>query len=226
MSGRRLIVRRAVGDAFPLFLPVIPFALVLGVAITESGIGNLVGWSSSSLVFGGAAQLTVISLLGAGSAVTAAIVAALVVNARHLMYSAALAPVFQTQPPWFRWVGPYFLVDQLFALAMLRYDDDPHDFRTYYMAAGFTFWPLWQVSVAAGLVIGPVVPESWQLGFAVPVMFLGLVIMGINSSSKLVAGAVGGAVTYWFAGLPNRSGLLVGSLVGVVVGAVAGRGER
>ncbi len=226
MSGRRPIIRRAVGDAFPLFLPVIPFALVLGVAITESGIGNLVGWSSSSLVFGGAAQLTVVSLLGAGAAVTAAIVAALVVNARHLMYSAALAPAFQAQPRWFRWLGPYFLVDQLFALAVLRSDDDPDDFRTYYLAAGLTFWPLWQVSTAAGLVLGPVVPESWQLGFAVPVMFLGLVVMGINSSSKLVAAAVGAAVTFAFAGLPNRAGLLVGSLVGVVAGALAGRSEQ
>ncbi|MGA7229226.1 MAG: AzlC family ABC transporter permease [Acidimicrobiia bacterium] len=222
----RPVARRAVVDALPLFVPAVPFGLVIGLAISESGINTMVGWSSSWIIFGGAAQLTLISLLGAGTAVAAAVTAGLVVNARHLMYSAALAPTFQRQPRWFRWLGPYVLIDQLFALASVHLDDDPDVFRTYFLSAGLTFWSMWQVTTAIGLIIGPIVPESWNLEFAVPILFIGLLVLGLDRWPKVVAALVGAGVSYATAGLPNRGGLLVGALVGIMAGALAHRLRR
>ena len=223
MSVDRATVRRGVTDALPLFVPAVPFALVIGLAIVEADINLFSGWSGSWLIFGGAAQLTLVSLLGSGAAVLAAITAALVVNARHLMYSAAMAPVFQKQPSWFRWVGPYVLIDQMFALTVIEADSDPDFFRTYYLAAGATFWTLWQITTALGIAIGPVVPEEWNLGFAVPLLFIGLLVLGVDKSSKLVAALSGAGVTYLFANLPNRTSLLVGALAGIVIGTVIER---
>ena len=223
MSVDRSVVRRGFADALPLFVPAVPFAFVIGLVIVESGINPFVGWSSSWIIFGGAAQLTLLSLLGSGAAVVAAVTAALVVNARHLMYSAALAPTFQRQPRWMRWLGPYVLLDQLFALSVLRIDDDPKIWRTYYLAAGALFWTLWQITTAVGLFLGPVVPQAWNLEFAVPILFLGLIVIGIDKYPKLVAALVGAGVTYLTAGLPNRSALLVGALVGIAAGTFAER---
>jgi predicted branched-subunit amino acid permease len=223
MSVDRASVRRGITDALPLFVPAVPFALVIGLAIVEADINLFSGWSGSWLIFGGAAQLTLVSLLGSGTAVLAAVTAALVVNARHLMYSAAMAPVFQKQSSWFRWVGPYVLIDQMFALTVIESDRDPDFFRTYYLAAGATFWTLWQITTALGIAIGPVVPEEWNLGFAVPLLFIGLVVLGIDKSSKLVAALAGAGVTFLFAGLPNRTGLLVGALAGIVIGTMMER---
>jgi predicted branched-subunit amino acid permease len=215
--------RRAVIDAMPLIVSGIPFALVVGLAITESGVGNLIGWTGAPIIFAGAAHLTLVTLLGTGTAVVAAVSAALVINARHMMYSAALAPTFQKQPKWFRRIGPYALLDQIFAIVILRKDDDPDDFRTYYLAAAAAFFIFWNIMVALGLLIGPVVPETWELGFAVPVMFIGIVVMSIDRYPKVVAAAVGAGASYLFAGLPNRSGLLVGALFGIIAGVVADR---
>lgn len=223
MAVDRTVIRRAFLDAIPLYIPGIPFALVIGLAVVDSGINPFIGWSSSWLIFGGAAQLTVISLLGTGTALVAAITAALVVNARHIMYSAALAPRFQNQPRWMQLVGPYLLIDQVFALASLRRADDPDTFRTYYLAVGVTFWFLWQVTTALGLLIGPIIPAEWNLPFAVPILFLGLIVMGIDKSPKLVAALVGAGVTFLFAGLPNRAGLLVGAVAGIAAGTIAQR---
>lgn len=223
MSADRAVIRQAFLDAIPLYVPAVPFALVIGLAIDTSGINPFIGWSSSWLIFGGAAQLTLISLLGTGTALVAAISAALVVNARHVMYSAAMVPYFQNQPRWMQWLGPYMLIDQVFALAALRRNDDPDIFRTYYLAVGATFWILWQVTTALGILIGPVVPAAWQLQFAVPILFLGLVVMGIDKHPKLVAALVAAGVTFLFAGLPNRAGLLVGALAGIVAGTIAER---
>lgn len=223
MSLDRSIVKQGIADAVPLFVPAIPFAFVIGVVIVDSGISPVVGWSSSWIIFGGAAQLTLISLLGSGAAVAAAISAGLVVNARHLMYSAAMAPVFQHQPRWMRWIGPYLLIDQQFALAMLRADDDSKTFRTYYLSSGLVFWSMWQITTVVGIMLGPIVPVSWSLEFAVSILFLGLIVMGIDKYPKLVAALVGAGVTYLSAGLPNRAGLLVGAFVGILVGTVAER---
>lgn len=222
-SGDRApIVRRALLDALPLIIPAIPFALVLGLAITESGVGNFLGWTSAPIVFAGAAQLTLITLLGGGAFWVAAVGAALVVNARHAMYSAALAPYFRGQPRWFRWVAPYLLIDQVFALATLRRGDDPWTFRTYYLAMGTAFGVFWFVAVALGLLIGPVVPTEWELGFAIPVMFAGIVVLAIDRAPKLVAAATAVLVTWLAAELPSQSGLLVGAVAGVAAGFAAG----
>lgn len=227
MTLDRSAVRRGISDALPLFVPAIPFALVIGLAISESGINVLAGWSGSWLIFGGAAQLTLISLLGSGAGTLAAIVAALVVNARHLMYSAAMAPTFQHQPTWFRWLGPYTLIDQNFALATIESRrSDPLTFRSYYLGAGFTFWTMWQITTALGIALGPVVPEEWDLEFAVPLLFIGLIVLGIDKTSKTVAALVGAGVTFLFAGFPNRSGLLIGAVIGVVAGTLAERWGR
>src|SRR5690606_27046825 len=64
------------------------------------------------------------------------------------------------QPTWFRWLGPYFLIDQMFAMASFRLDDSPDAFRPYYMACALAFWSLWQVTVALGLVPGRIVPRA------------------------------------------------------------------
>jgi predicted branched-subunit amino acid permease len=227
MSVDRAVARQGVIDALPLFVPAMPFGLVIGLAITESGMNPFVGWSGSWLIFGGAAQLTLVTLLGTGVAVAAAVGTALVVNARHLMYSAALAPTFQSQPRWFRWLGPYLLIDQLFALTTVRPpDEDPDGFRTYYLAAGATFWVLWLVVVALGLLLGPVVPEEWNLEFAIPILFIGLLVLGIDHWPEMVAALASAGVTYLAAGLPNRTGLLVGAFVGMIAGFTAERIRR
>ncbi len=226
MSVDRSVARQGVIDALPMFVPAIPFGLVIGLAITDTGMNPFVGWSGSWLIFGGAAQLTLITLLGGGVAVAAAVGTALVVNARHLMYSAALAPTFQRQPRWFRWLGPYLLIDQLFALTTVLPEEEPKRFRTYYLAAGATFWVLWSIVVALGLLLGPVVPEGWNLEFAIPILFIGLLVLGIDHWPEMVAALVGAGITYVAAGLPNRTGLLVGAFVGMIAGFVAERIRR
>jgi predicted branched-subunit amino acid permease len=216
--------RRGSRHTLPVLVPVVPFALVLGLTIAESPVPDLVGWLGSSLIFGGAAQLTVVTLAGSGAALGAVVAAGLVVNARHFMYSAALSPAFKEQPGWFRRVAPYLLIDQVFALTTFQMDESPESFRHYYLGAGITFWTTWQLTVAVGLVVGPVVPETWSLGFAVPLLFVGLLVGALRSSHigpASVAAAVAGAVTWASASLPNRAGLLVGTGAGIVAGLLA-----
>jgi predicted branched-subunit amino acid permease len=106
---------------------------------------------------------------------------------------------------------------------VIEENSEPAIFRTYYLAAGATFWTLWQITTAVGLAIGPVVPEDWHLEFAVPMLFLGLIVLGVDKLSKVVAAIVGAGVTYLAAGLPNRTSLLVGAIIGIVAGTIVER---
>lgn len=218
MTDRSLHIRRGVAECLPLFIPAIPFALVFGLVVAESGIPLWLGWSSSPIIFGGAAQITLISLLGEGASIAAAVTAALIVGSRHLLYSVTMAPRFQGQPMWFRWVGPYVLIDQLFALIMVREETDPDAFRIYFLSAGFTFWFLWMLFTAVGLFLGPIVPSTWKIAFAAPVLFTGLLVAAINRWEKLLVAVFAGVVTVIFSELPNRSGLLMGAVLGVCLG--------
>jgi predicted branched-subunit amino acid permease len=98
---------------------VIPFGVVIGTKVSESTVNDAAGWAGSFLMYAGSAHLAVVSGLGAGAGVVA-ILAAVVINARLVLYSAALTPSFREQPRWFRLVGPYFLTDQLYAFTTQR----------------------------------------------------------------------------------------------------------
>lgn len=197
---------------------------MLGVFIAESAIvPNWVGMLGNVVIFAGAAQLTVAVVLTGGGALAAAATAGLVVNARHFMYSMAISERFRAQPRWFRWLGPYTLIDQVFAVSSLSAPEEPTAFRHYYLGASSVMWFPWQLYVLSGLLVGAEVPESWALGFAVPVLFLGLVVLNLTRRPALVGAVVGFLAAAASTGLPNRSGLLVGAAAGILAAALVDR---
>jgi predicted branched-subunit amino acid permease len=207
-------------DAAPLFIPAIPFALVLGVAITESALPTPIGWSTNFVIFAGAAQLATVTLAATATWLTLVTTAA-VINLRHVMYSAALAPRFGPQPRWFRWVGPYVLIDQVFALVVHRTELDDRSWRRYFLGCGLFFLVCWNITVTLGMLVGSEIPESWRLGVAPAVMFTGMVVLGIANRPGIVAAVVGAGVTFVCLDLPHNTGLLVGALTGVAAAFAA-----
>lgn len=220
-------VKKAVADSMPLVLGALPFGLLLGFTINDAAdiVHRGVSWSSNIYVFGGASQIAMTDLLGAGGAVGVAIVVGLVINARHLMYSAALAHRFTNQPRWFKVVAPLWLIDQLFALVTTQTDEDmdPRDFRAYWLAVGLTFYTLWAVWVTVGVFVGPIIPESWPVEFALPAMFIALVVPTLQTRPALVAAVVGAVIGATASVLPLGLGLLTGGVIGIIAGTVMER---
>jgi predicted branched-subunit amino acid permease len=222
LEGRpsRGLDRTALREGLPLFLPAVPFGLVIGVAAMTSQMPAAGGWMTSVVIFGGASQLATVTLAGVAS-MWAVMLAALVINSRHLMYSAALSAAFTHQPRWFRVVGPFVLIDQVFAVMDTKRDLEPADFRRYYLTLGLFFYLSWILVVSIGMLLGPVIPTSWRLDLAPALMFTGLVVVAIDRSPALVAAAVGGTVAYLGIDLPERLGILAGAVAGVAAGGAA-----
>lgn len=211
--------RQAFADVLPLAVPAVPFGFVIGVAITEADMPQWAGWLTAPLVFAGAAQLALITLAGTASA-WAIITAVLVINTRHLMYSAALAPAFRHQPRWMRWFGPFLMVDQTFALSALQTHREPVEFRRYFLTVGFTLFAIWNSVVTIGIFVGEIIPAAWRLDYAPAIMFAGLTLFAVKRVPAGVAALVGGFVSLLSVGLRDRLGIVIGAVAGVVAGAI------
>lgn len=210
-----------VRDSLPLLLGIIPFALVAGVAAAEAGLSLVQALGMSVFVFAGASQLAALDLLGSDAPLVVVVLTAAVINLRMLMYSASIAPHFRAATGRVRAVLAYFLTDQAFALTVARYDADDSGQRWYYLGLSLALWGVWQVGTVIGVAVGAGVPESWGLEFAVPLVFLALLVPALKERESLVAGAVAGVVAVAGAGLPLNLGLIVAATAGVVGGILA-----
>jgi predicted branched-subunit amino acid permease len=140
------------------------------------------------------------------------------------MYSASIAPHFRELSGRWRAGLAYLLTDQAYALSVARYrTDEAVDRRAYYLGAALTLWAVWQVTTVAGVLVGAGVPDAWGLEFAVPLVFLALLVPAMEDRPSVAAGLVGGTLAVAGGGLPLNLGLLVGAAAGVAAGVVAER---
>lgn len=82
-------------------------------------------------------------------------------------------------------------------------------------------WAAWQVSTIVGLFVGEAVPDRVQLDFAVPLVFLVLLVPVLADRLAISAAVVGGvaAVAAAEAGAGPLS-IILGSVLGIAAGAV------
>jgi predicted branched-subunit amino acid permease len=219
--------RAGVRDSIAVIVAYLPFGLALGATLAASGLNPLIAWASSPLLFGGAAQLLAVQLLDAGAGAAVVIAAALVVNARMLLYSASLAPHARAWPARWRWAGSYLLADPVYALALGRFGrpdggGTARDRLAYYLATGATLFVAWQVLTGAGALLAGALPSSLGLELAAPLTFLLLLLPMLTGRAAHAAAATGAVVAVAASALPLGLGLLAGAAAGMLAGAVVG----
>ena len=215
----RSAFQQGVRDVTPLLLGIIPFGFIAGIATVNAGLGLPEAVGLSAIVFAGAAQLAALDLIGRDAPLAIVVVTAVVINLRMLMYSASLAPHLQHLSSRTKAAVAYLLTDQAYALAIARYRTEGSTRSVaYYFGVAVTLWVVWQLTTVAGVVLGTSVPESLGLEFAVPLVFLALLIPAMEDGPTTVAGILGGIVAVATAGLPLNLGLLVGATAGILAG--------
>jgi predicted branched-subunit amino acid permease len=208
-----------------LAVGVLPFGLAFGVvAAASTAVPAVVGGLSSTIIFAGASQVALIQLLDSGAAWFVAVGTALVINARMIMYSGALAPSLgQCQPGW-RFALPYLITDQAAVTSLLRFEtlEDTTLRRWFFLGAGLTMWVPWHIATWVGVLAGAAVPDSWAIDFAIPLMFIALLVPSLRRRADLVGAVVAATIAVAGVGLPLNLGLLVGTTAGIGVGLLVG----
>ncbi len=215
---------RGVRSALPLMVPPVPFGLALGLIITESeAVGTFVGWASSWVLFAGSAQLVAVELLDEGAAAAVIIATIVMINARHIVYSAVVNARIGAVPGWFRLLGSYWLTDQVFAIDEMQGEIGTRQRMWTMLGAGFTMWSIWNAVVLAGVFVGDLLPDDFPVGFIVAVLFGGLMVLATRNRPGVAAAIVGGLIAVGARDLPPGTGVLIAIIVGAAVGAALER---
>ncbi len=205
----------------PILLGGMPFGMLYGVLALEAGLSPALALAMSSIVFAGSAQLITVQLIATAVPGLAVIVTAAIVNLRHALYSASLAPFLKHLRLGWKWLLAYLLTDEAYAVAIMHYNDatTPLKFKHWYLfGAGFALWSSWQLSTAVGILLGSQIPDSWGLDFTLALTFIALVIPSLLDRALTAAALTGGVIAVLAYGLPYKLRLILAAFCGIAVG--------
>lgn len=226
MSSARVSFLSGVRAELPILLGVVPFGMIYGVLAVEGGLSALQAQSMSVIVFAGSAQFVMAQLFAAQTPVLVIIVTAGMLNLRHVLYSASIAPYLLHLRSLWRWILAYLLTDEAYAVSITNYQKDGEVVHKhwYFLGAGLALWSTWQASTAAGILLGAQIPASWPLDFAVALTFIALVVPALEDRASVAAAVAAGVTAVAAYGMPLRLGLIVAGVAGILVGVVVESG--
>jgi 4-azaleucine resistance transporter AzlC len=176
----------------PLAIAVAAFGLTFGVLGQKAGLGPLAAIVFSAATFAGSAQFAAASVLSAGGTTAAAILAAVLLNARYLPIGLSVAPALHG-PWWQRLLRAQVVVDESWAVSHVgggRYD------RRLLLGAGATLYCAWVAGTAVGVAFGSLLGDPAKLGLdaAFPALFLALLANQLRDRRTVAAALIGGAI--------------------------------
>lgn len=219
LFNRAELVRGFV-DTLPLWLGAAPFGIAYALAARTAGLDSWQTLGMSMLVFAGASQLTAAGLFASGVGGLSIILTTLIINLRHLLLTASLAPALRTLNLLQRAGLAFSVTDESYAVTVQRIVERQAG-PALLLGSNLSLYVCWQLSTIAGLLLGGIVPDTSALGLSLvfPLSFAVLLIPHLRSRPAWTAAIVAGIV-----GLGARL-LLPGSwyiLIAAIAGSVAG----
>jgi 4-azaleucine resistance transporter AzlC len=168
------------------------FAASFAVLAPAAGFSTIQTVVMSATTFAGSAQFAAISILGTGGSVAAAVVAAVLLNARYAPISVTVADQFHGNPLR-RLLEAQFIVDESWALS--RGPDGRYD-RRLLLGAGVLMYCTWVGGTALGTLLGEALgdPKRYGLDAAFPALFLALLVTQVRTRPALAAAVAGGLI--------------------------------
>jgi 4-azaleucine resistance transporter AzlC len=194
------------------------FGLVYGLAARGAGFSAVDALAMSLFVLAGASQFAAVGLVAQGAGWPSIVLLTALLNARHLLYSAALAPWLAGRPRLERAAMAHVLTDETFGLAIAHFRRlGRTDVWGYWVAAAFVCLP-WPVATVIGVLGGQAIPDPARIGLDVvfPAAMAGLAVGLVTGRRELVA-AIAGASVAVIVGIA-----VGGAAVGVVAGGLLG----
>jgi len=227
---------------FPILIGVLPFGMIFGVLALGAGIPKGAAQAMSAVVFAGSSQIVMTQLIGGGAPGLVIVLTVAIVNLRHALYSASLAPYVRGLKPAWKWLLAYLLTDEAYVVSILHYEEPysasppsgnterdltavegslpaSHDFRHwYFFGAALALWTTWQLSTAVGIFLGAIIPSSWSLDFTLALTFIALVVPALKNRADLAAALSAGLIAVAAYAWPYKLGLMTAAFVGIFVG--------
>jgi 4-azaleucine resistance transporter AzlC len=191
-------VWKGASQAFPVILGVIPTGMAYGILAQQTGLSFWVTIGMSLFVFAGASQFMAVSMMHNAIEPGVIIGATFMVNFRHVLMSASIAPYLKYWKPWQRVLFGGMLTDETFLLHSLNSNSGVLDFISA-VALNSSLYISWTASNIVGYNLGAMIanPQVWGLDFALPALFVGLLMSACKNKMGAVAAIVGGVISLW-----------------------------
>ncbi|MFC0337295.1 4-azaleucine resistance probable transporter AzlC [Kushneria avicenniae] len=172
-------------EALPLLSGYLPVALSFGLIAGQAGFSAFEATALSLLIYAGASQFLFVGMVAGGAPPWLTVLMTLLINARHVVYSASLAPWLSGSRRW-PWLM-HGLTDQVFALAHYRLPLlAEQDRMSWFTSTALIAWLGWAGGTLIGSLVGEQIIDRWPLladalSFALPALFLVLLAPGCTS---------------------------------------------
>lgn len=185
----------ALSQALPIVLGYLPVGFAYGVLAVKAGLSLANAGLMSLIVFAGSAQLIGVDMIGSGAPALSVIATTLIVNLRHVLFSAALSPHLRGMPKRRIALFCFQLTDETFALHATRFHKKQRA-AAKTLAINALTQSAWVAGSIMGALAGGFVPDvkPWGLDFALPAMFAVLLVGQFLSPAHVLAAALGGAL--------------------------------
>jgi 4-azaleucine resistance transporter AzlC len=220
-------------DTIPMMVGAAPFGVIFGTLVTSGPLSLWHGQLMSLAVFAGSAQFIALGLIASHAGFAVVWATTLIVNLRHVLYSATLAPYVSHLPLRWRLVLGGLLTDEVFAVAWAHFRRQPprDDVLPYhFLGSGVAMYVNWQIWTVVGLLFGAAFPglQSLGLDFAMVATFIAIVVPQLVALRYIAAAVTAGALAFFWQDWPYKLGLLGAVAAGVAVGVALSwpRGER
>lgn len=213
-------VMKGVKQTLPIVLGYIPVGFAYGVLAKKTGLSDLNTLLMSIIVFAGSAQLIAVGLLGAGASFLSVVLTTFIVNLRHLLMSASLAPYLRKWTKLEMAAMTFQLTDETFALHAMRFGRSETD-----KAETFVINAVAQLSWISGTWLGLVSSRlisdvrPFGLDFALPAMFAALLVAQVKDVSHILVALFSGGlavlllclgIDQWYVMLATVAGATLG----------------
>ena len=188
-----------------------------GAIAVTSGLPIWLPMLLSLLVFAGASQFIFVGIVASGGNPIAAVVAGLLVNARHVPFGFAVGDVLGTGILR-RMAGSHIMIDETVAFALAQQETARR--RAAYWTCGVLLFVCWNAGVVLGAFAGTAISDTAAFGLdaAFPAVLLALLLPSVREAGPRRAAFMGAGVAlatapFLPAGLP-----VLLALVGVLAG--------
>jgi len=203
----------------------LPYGIAYGILARQVGLSLMATLAMSLFVYAGTAQLIVVGMLQAAQSLSAIIATTFIVNVRYLLLCAVLVP-FVSKWSWVeRTVFGYYVSDETFAVLSSRYS--PATFKKVTaLTINFIGVIGWTISSFIGYIGSEMIPDThaYGLDFALPAVFIGLLIMVIKNRFMLMVSLLSGilAVALQFVSSHGFE-VLIATIIATTVGVFIAR---
>jgi 4-azaleucine resistance transporter AzlC len=211
--------RRGLWATLPLAPGVIAFGLLYGMMARQLGFQPWEALAMSALVHAGSAQFVALEMWDTAG-VGAIILTTWVVNLRHLLMGASIAPYLADLSARWKALLALWMSDESYALAITAYEAG-HGSATYFLGANLGVALIWWLSGWAGALLGAAVPDPTRYGLDLvfPLAFLGLLMAFLKDRQHVAVAALAGVLALGCARLlPGKWYVIVAGLAASAAG--------